>query len=526
MVLLIEAAVGAAGPPARAQVTLAVAVGSFDLGYGPSTLFPASQGTPVYSAGDQLWVRSHYNSTLVVAVSFIVSNSTYFLGTVKPETPTRLLLVNASYPQGIWALRVINSSLAPILLLVSDAASVPENLTLAGSNLNAGVLDMNFTTSSAPHLQEAQACILGSQDQSTAVVPVPASAGGGTVSLVMNGNAINASMSGAGTGNFTLQVDLDYSYAFLAPNSTSIVLLRVLLTRSDPSGFLLLQSDGRLKTGRYELRLFFEGAQGTFFATTDVLITGEGSWVWLGDCTNTEVYSNNFSIAMPLGSDPSNWPRTLWLTYAALGEEGFANISLRVNLAALTFVGTPWEVPLSSYEINAVATAGTDEIDVQNGTMFMILSSSQALVNYTVGLGGQVFFRGEAAAIEPFTTAIVPLNVSELAVTYFVKGLPHEGDIVSVSNAAGGLITAATDKNGQASFYLPAGVYNVTAAGLNGTASQLATLAFGQRLALGLGQQPSSGVGGGTFAWALGAIAAAGVAVNAIVFLSRRRKKF
>ena len=529
--LLLEALVGAAGTPARAQEIIQA---PFDLGYSPSALFPAAQGTPVFSAGDQLWVESHYNATLDLMVFYIISNSTYFLGPVKPGTPTMLLPINATSPQGTWALRAVNASLSPVLFLVSDGASVPSNLTLSGAHLVGGVLEMNFTTSNNVQLQDAQACTIGYQNSSAAMVAVPPMAGGGTVALLMNGNAIDATASGPETGNFTLQVDLYYSYAFLAPNSTSILLFRsaraattgaVLITKANPYASMPLETNGRLKTGRYELRLFFDGAQGLSLATTDVLVTGPSSWVWLGACTNTQVYSNNFSIAAPLGTDPSTWPRSLWLTYTAFGEQGFSNLSLGIDLAALTFSGSPWGVPLSSYDIRAVAPVGTQDIDVQNGTMFMILAARQAGTSYAVGLGGQTFFSGTTGPVEPFTSAVIPFNLSELAVTYFVGGSPYQGGNVSVSNSAGELISADTNRNGQAVFYLPAGAYNLTAGGGNSTAEMPVTLPVGQKLVLDLGLQPSAGTSNISLVLALGSIAAAGAVANAIVFLNRRRRR-
>ena len=530
-VLLVGAAAGSPEPVATAQVSTNP---SLDLGYGPSTLFPISGGTPVFSSGDQLWVRSHYDSSLAIRVYDFFSNATYFLGTVEPGTPTRLLAFNATDPQGLWSIRALNSSLPQLIFLLSDAGSLPTNLTLAAAHLSGGVLDMNFTTSPYQELQDAQACTLGSQALSDAVVSIPTLVGGGTISLAMDGNTIEASTSGAGAGNFTLQVDLYYSYAFLAPNSSSILLFRsaraattgaVLLTKSNPLGSLLLQKDGELKTGRYELRLFFEGPQGIAFATTDVLVTGPASWVWLGACQTTQVYSNHFSISASLNNEPSTWPRTLWLTYTAYGEQGFANLSLGVNLAAVTFMAKPWGVPLSAYDIRSVASSGTQEIVVQNGTMFMILSSDKASVNYTGGLGGQSFFRGGVGPIGPFTSTVVPINVSELAVTYFVRGTPHEGGTVSVSNSAGELISAGTNKNGQALFYLPAGGYNVTAAGGNSSASSSVALPFGQKVVLNLGFQTNAGTGEITLALVLGAIAIAGVIFNAIVFLRGRKRR-
>ena len=531
VVLLMGALACAVASPAKAQSNVTV---PFDLGYGPSTLFPASQGTPVFSTGDQLWVTSHYNTTLLIMVSYILSNSTYFLGPVRPGTPTKLLLFDATYPQGMWSLRALNSSLSPVLFLVSDAAGAPANLALAQARLRGGDLEMNFTTSFGLQFQGAQACTIGSQNSSAAVVPVPAQSGGGTVTLSMDGNEIDATEGGPGTGNFTLQVDLYYSYAFLAPNSTSILLFRsarvattgaVLITNSNPSASMLLQSDGRLKTGRYELRIFFDGAQGLSLATTEVLVTDSNSWVWLGACTNTPVYSNSFSITTPLGAGPVSWPRTLWLTYTVFGEQGFANISLGVDIAALTFLGSPWGVPLSSYDVGVVTSTGTKEIDVQNGTMFMILSSPQASANYTLGLGGQTFFRGTAGPIEPFTSTTLPFNVSELAVTYFSGGSPYRGGNVSVSDSEGELVSAETNSHGQAFFYLPPGGYNVAAAGGNGSASMSVTLSLGQKFTLELGLQTSTGTSNIALVWVLAATAATGAVVNAIVFLRGRRNR-
>lgn len=502
-----------------------------DMGYGPDELFPVSSGTPVYSAGDQLWVRSDLGSTVQIQVSRLGPNTTLLYASAAPGVPVRILTFDFAYSQGLWFIQEIGYR--PLVFLVSNAGAASANLTLAGRMLTGGSLAMNFTSSSPYTVYDAQACVLGASNSSIAAVPVPRQEGAGTITLARHDNVLEVGGAGLGRANYSLSVELYYSYSFLAPNATSTLLSRsvrvattdaVLVTGRTSIHFLTLQSDVPLKVGRYQLRAFFQGPSGLALSTTDVLVTDQHSWVWLGDCESTPVFSNNFELLAPLGTDPSAWPRAVWLTYTSYGEEGFAEVRLGINVASVSLIGEPWGVKLSSYSIKANPSYGISQTDVHNGTIFMLLDAPTAFanyVNYGAGLGDRALFSGRVGPIAPFTSTQLLVNVSRLSVTYLISGSPYEGGTVRLYDKGGELTAGATDGRGRAIFYVPAGNYSVTASGGNSSASQAVSLGRGQSLELTLG-------GGSLVGWkpilvvSLAAAAGAGVVANVVLFVRGR----
>ena len=500
---------------------------AFDIGYGPSVLFPSTGGTPVFTTGDQLWVRSYSNLIVDVRVSELFSNLTYFSGALAPGTPTRLLTFNATDLQGLWVLA--GGSSAPVTFIYSAAGAAPINFTLAGAGLNGGSLGLNFTTAPSAQLLGAQACLLDSGDSSAALVQVPSIVGGGTMALTLKDHSIAVTAEGPAPGNYSVQVDMYHSYWLLSPNSTSILLSRsaraattggALITKENPSATLALQEDSPLKLGRYQVRVFFDGGNGVALATADVLVTGEGAWVWMGRCASTPVYSNDFHVSLPLGTDPASWPRTALLTYTSLGVQGYAELPLGLNLTAVTFTGAPWGVPLSGYQIETVPS-GASDLSLVNGTVFAVMHGPEISVGYALGLGGQTFFRGTVGPLLPFTSHVVSFDLSRLEVTYFEGGSPYEGGTVSVADAKGALQSQATGADGTASFYLPPGTYNVTASGGGNTAEEGVTLVPGESAAIDMGQTNSGGTAG-AITWVLAAAALAGVMLNVAVYFRRK----
>ncbi len=70
VVLLLGALMlGAASVPAAAQVVTVSFSPNISLGFDQSSLTPVSQGIPLYTLGDQLWIVSHYNYSIIAALS-------------------------------------------------------------------------------------------------------------------------------------------------------------------------------------------------------------------------------------------------------------------------------------------------------------------------------------------------------------------------------------------------------------------------------------------------------------------------
>jgi hypothetical protein len=505
-----------------------------DLGYAPSLIFPVAGGTPVYSAGDQLWARSHFNSTIEVELSPLLTTPTpapTYAKSVVPGAPERILTFNSTDPQGLWVLRTVNLPYQELLFVVSDAASVPANLTLSTYRLAGASLELNFTASPSLRLYDASACVLGGADDSAADLVLPTGIGQGHVDLSRSGDALEVEALGPGSVDYTISAELYRSFSFLVPNSTSTLvsrMARVAVTGSEPlsggkSVSLTLQHDLPLVPGTYEVRAFFHGTAGVFLAATDVLISGDRAWTWLGGCAVYPVYSDRFSLSVPIGADPASWPRGIWLSYHTFGAEGVAHAPLSLQLAAVDFLGAPWGAKLVNYRIAVNYTSGVQGSSVANGTIYAVLGAQQARVGYRAGLGGHLFFAG-AADMTPFARTTVLLNVSRLIVQYLVRGSGYGGGTVHVSDSTGLLARGTTDSSGRATFYLPSGEYNLTASGGNSSASGVVSVLSGKSEEVVLGGTGAGGFDSATVA-GLAVAAAVGLAANVAVWARGRRRR-
>jgi hypothetical protein len=507
-----------------------------DLGYGPSTLFPAQSGTPVFTAGDEVWAMSHFNTTVQVLLYPATifggpnSSSAPYSRLLEPYVPARLLTINSTDFQGVWTLQAENSTFPPAYFVVSDAAAAPANLTLSSYRLAQGHLEMNFTTSPGINMYLASACIVGGANSSLAQTPLPPEIGAGYVNISRSYDSLQVVPS-KGSGNYSLSVELYRSISFLLPGSATTFVSRLVQVAVTESGLvsggqtagLSLRHDARLWPGTYQLRAIFEGAGGVFLSTTNVIITGAGGWVWLGACSNYPVHANDFAVSAQLGTDPETWPRAAWLTYEVSGVQGLASLPLKVNLSAVDFLGAPWGVRLSNYEIRVSSTSGVKAYDVSNGIIFAELGEPVGQIGYEAGLGSHYFFSGTAGPLAPFALSQVSLNVSQLLVQYLVAGSGFEGGTVGASDSTGLLENATTGPSGAATFYLPPGSYNITAEGGNSSASEEVSLPAGQSQHLVLGASAGTTLGTAVLL-GLGLAAVTGGVANVAVWAWKREK--
>lgn len=504
-----------------------------DMGYSPSILFPVSQGTPVYTAGEQLWVMSLYPGTATVRVSqasALPVNGSVIVRTVQSGVPVRIATINSTTPQGLWLLQAPNGTASPVPFLVSDAENRPAGLSLGAYRLAKGSLVMNFTTDGSAELYDETACVLGSGGSPAAEIALPSAVGSGSVNITRDGGSLQVEPEGRVGANSSLSVELYRAFTFLSPNSTSIYLsreVRVATTGAVPfTGnpvALDLSSDLPLTRGTYQVRAFFQTASGLFLSSADVLIPGAGPWIWLGGCGSATVRSDSFGLVEPLGADPGAWPRSVWLTYGTFGEEGVANLTLGIRVSEVRFLGARWGATLSNYTIEVRSSSGVQETGVSNGTLFAILDGPSAQVSYAAGLGGRPWFEGTAGPLSPFTSTTVNLNVSKVKVTYEVGGSPRRGGTVGVSDASGPIASARTGSDGVATFYLPSGRYNITASGGGSSAAGSVRALAGEEEDVTLGAQGGAGLESAVLV-GLAAAAAVGVGVNLWLWVRERRR--
>jgi hypothetical protein len=502
-----------------------------EMGYGPGSLFPIGSGTPVYTSGDELWLMSQLNGTALLSPLLAPQNLSLAVP-LEQGVPTRALVFGQSEPQGPWTLLVQGTPYPEVLFFLIDRAEVQRGLNMSAWSLGAGGLSMNFSTSAGTPFYDASACVLGGYDDSAASVPVPASDGGGAVNITKAGDALNVRWSATGNSSFTISAELYYTYSFLAPNSSSTFVSRAVrvqasdaigLTNQQPAGALGLHSETVARNGEYQLRVFFDGASGLSVSSTNVLVTG-GSWVWLGGCQVTPVSSDNFRLLSQLGPDPSNWPREVVLNYRVSGVEGYAIAQVGLNISAAVFTGEPWSVPLAGYRASLTRSAGIARAQGVGATEFVVLGGSSGSFDYSLNLGNQTLFEGGSGTLLPYTVTALQLNVSRLQVVYSVGGAPYQGGTVKVGDQEGELAVQTTDSRGAAVFYLPAGVYNVTASGGGETAGGTVTLTEAQSTALNLGGPgPQNGLG--TVELLLAVAAVTGVVLDVTLISARRRRR-
>jgi hypothetical protein len=437
-------------------------------------------------------------------------------------------------PQGYWYANLENVSFGRFDFLLTNGAHTSANLTMTGRSLVKGALVLNYSTNPGLSFYEAEACGLGSQNQATAYLQVPPGLGGGELALGWNGSAVRIGGSGLSNRSFTVSLSLYHNYSFLVPGSSSTLISRsiaaaesegAVISDKNASAVVAIRSDLSLRVGRYLLRAIFHGGEGASVAETQVLLTGDPHWVWLDQCTSSPVYTNTFTQTVPLGSDPSKWPRIVYLLYRVGGVEGYGVSEVGLNISGVDFLGAPWGAKLTGYSVFVTSISGDSAYSISNQTIYLIHSAPYARLSYSVALGNQTFFRGEISPIISFAFGHVSLNVSRLTVRYQDNGVAIEGADMMVADSNGNLTRTSTGKDGTATLYLPPGPYVVEASTGNSTSRQTVSMAEGQSYELTFGSggadaQIREAIIGLSFA------AGVGIIINVLVVARKRTRRF
>ncbi len=532
LIIALQTLTWAVVPADRAQITPL----TLSLGYGPSNLTPVDQGTPVFSRGDHLWVMVNYTDYVEVYARFSGDSPAQFfnfLQVIEPGTPTLLHTFNDSDPTGFWTFTTSVPYFPEVTFLLSNASVSHVGLSLTAHRIQKGQLAMNFSSSGAYGFYDADACVAGAASVTVAKVGIPTADGGGYLEVQANGGQFLATEVSTANGTFSFWFELyhEYSYLSQAPGTT-LISRSVRAAESDAltlagegqSGALTLNAEVSLRAGRYELRAFFNGLGGLSVEQTPLLMTASGAWLWLGDCEGTPLSTNDFTLTIPIKANPAEWPLSVFLLYKLVGVEEYARVEVPLNVSTVKFIGAPWGVGLDSYMLSATALSGVSEVNVYNGTIYAVIDGGPGIVGYSLSLGNETLFSGQAGSIAPFTAGLIALDVSRLSVALLDNGVPASKGTVRVSDARGLLQRAVLSSQGRAVFYLPEGSYFVEGSEMNNSVSQEVTLGHGKAVSvtLELAGPPS---GQGFLVVVLSVTATAGVGLNLLVWLVFRRKR-
>ncbi|HKT21977.1 MAG TPA: hypothetical protein VJR06_05130, partial [Nitrososphaerales archaeon] len=318
---------------------------SVSLGFGPSALFPAAGGAPVYTVGETLWVESNYTYAVPLTLTPGGSSSSVVAQTtLEPETVVPVYTFAPSDPEGVWniTLQTDQAKLSVPVRLVNLADHRP----LLSGGLQYGLDGGNLSISAQANLAgfyDTEACAVGSAPQPVNVA-LPRQMGDyGNITLGP-GAPLGVSTLGVINESVSFWLELYQSYS-LDSGGTNLVAPDLLAARSIPVDITTngpmnttLAWNAPLRAGRYDLRSYFENSTGIAVFQTRVLVLNSSVWVPLSSVCPPQQESSGISYSAPLTGGQASWPRELYYMYRTLGIEAVASFPVNPDLSSVNFV--------------------------------------------------------------------------------------------------------------------------------------------------------------------------------------------
>ena len=479
--LLLVAALFLASAPA-ANATPPSGLPSVELGFGPSSLVPLSQGSPIYTVGDQLWLSSDYNLSLSAALYPSGSSIPVSVVPVSYKSVELVYTFRPSDQSGVWSLVLVSGTLP--LQVIQVYFERPPDLTppalSSSSILSNGTLLTDFTMNLGEGYN-GEGCVVGNVTPSAVSFSFPPSDGQGEVTLTTNGSAINVLSApfGIHTGqsnsmDFWLELYYPYSYTFGA-SPGAIVTRNILVARSSPSllnssllsnSTVELSEYSHLRTGRYDLVAYFRDSSGLTARESSVLWSGAGPWVWLGGCVSLKQLGSSFYYSTSLASPSSSWPSGMYAMLAVGGVEGAIFSSIRLNLTAIHLTTGSWGGAFPrALGVSIFDNPNVSQSAVANGTVFLELRDIPTAVVLSVESAGSKPENVSIVITQSHADVSVPAALGKVNVVVQMNGVGVPGARISLSAASSSTeatVAGISNAQGSASFLLVPDNYTVT----------------------------------------------------------------
>ncbi len=455
------------------------------LGFGPANVQPVADGIPIYSSGDNVWLESYYNTTVIAQLLNPGGETATSLVTLDPGQLVEIYTFLPSDPAGQWTLSILStlgSSEVPLTLAANDYNLTP---SYQGSNVTANRLGQFFSLP-ASDAYNVQACSAGNSTGPTATFEVAGGKNGTVkVSLGQNVSQVTLSRSSASVAVW-LELYSEYTYS-VAPGVTAS---ESLLVAKSPVQSIAPPATGEafplvpqmpLRYGRFDLRLFERTTSGLTVQEGEFLRMYDGSWISMAGCTSlVSVFSSTFSLTTDLDSSNSTWPRHLFTMYTHDGLDSYSVVSVPGNETAIHLRDYPDNKPLTGVVISASGLGlRAGEWDSYNSAVYLLAPRYPSTVTVELSFSGVTEERFNVSVPGPYQAQSVSVRAGTLEASATTQGKPVSNATFTLGVTGSQPATLEPGPLGSFSILLPPGNYALSASYGGVSANALAQVTEG-----------------------------------------------
>lgn len=516
-------AAGTSGAATSAAPTLTGV--SLSLGFSPDSLYPVSQGTPVYTGGDTLWALSGYNYSVPISLSAPGPAGAVTSLSLPPGSITPVITFADKDTDGVWNM-TLQTNPGPVVVPVRfvNLAAHPVSLGPLSYALDGGNLSIS-TEASLGDSYDQEVCAAGSAALSGVVVPVPAPTGdAGNVTLVP-GSTFNLLASGNFTKPVSFWFELYQPYALDVASANSLVVNDLLVATSST---VSITSPGTqnttvawstaMRTGRYDATEYFQTTTGLQVVQSRILILNSSSWISLtNDCLPQPVTSAGISYSTSLNTGQQNWPKTVYIMYRTFGVEGVASYPVSAGVSRISFVASPWNGTISDMTVGVSPQSGV-QTSQDGSSLFVVADDYPVDLSYSIGIGGENVISHASASVPTGGLSLTAsVSLAKLTVNV-VSNKPSQTELVVTSPGGLKISTGLSGGKQTASFLVPTGSYSLSATQAGSVETSKVSLTDGTAAQVALNFNAFTGL-----EILLVVTAASGVAANVLIRIHRWR---
>lgn len=494
LLLLAMLALSLLSGTATSQSSSSPAIG---LGFGPSSISPVSQGAPIFTQGDRLWLESYYNSTTNVTLFNPQGVDLTGAVSIGPGEILMLYVFQTLDPPGSWILSISTASEAFIVHVTVASPEPTLTPVFGGAQLSGNLLNQTYSLP-ATDAYDIQVCTEG-EDFGRSFDFTFNGGSNGTAGVSLVGNNALFAVTGVTSASLSIWLELysRYSYDTGGGNTISqnlLVATTPVLTFSPLGANQTVPLDPQmpLREGRFDLRIFDRTSEGLSLHDAEFLRTADGDWKSLGDCTSqASAYSPQVFLATNLDSANSTWPRKLLTMYTMTGVESYTEIAVPGDEAAIHFEEFPVGVPLTGVEMTPSAPGLLpSDWDASNGSVYLLTGRLHGSVSVNLSFSGIATDATNVSIPGTFSSKSISVEAGTIVVSATQQGKPLPNATIAVGVPGSKSVEIKTGRGGSTSLFLPQGTYVVSATYGGATSSRTVAVASGRSYGVSIDLTP------------------------------------